>query len=795
MDSTIRTLTEGFSTAKKSLFEKLYDHLNPAQRSAVFTVNGPLLVLAGAGTGKTTVLVNRIAHIIRYGNAYETLALPEDMTAERIAELEKAISLGKEEIAEVLGEFISDPCPPWAILCITFTNKAAGEMKDRLALTLGEEYANEIWAGTFHSICARLLRRFGESIGYPSHFTIYDSDDSKRLLLTCMKELQIDDKSLPVKSVQNRISALKNNLKSPAVFSSEIGSDFRQTQIASIYTLYQKRLHDAGAMDFDDMIMQTVRLLAENEEARGYCQNRFKYVSVDEFQDTNYAQLQLVKLLSGRYRNLMVVGDDDQSIYKFRGATIENILKFDREFSDAKIVRLEENYRSTSHILDAANAVIAHNKGRHEKTLFTDRGEGEKVVVKKCDNQNEEAKYIINHIMDMVIREKRKYSDFAVLYRMNAQSQSIEQVMARSGVPYRVIGGHRFFDRKEIKDVMAYLAVINNPSDDLRLKRIVNEPKRKIGDKTVSDVEYLAQLHGISMYQVMSEASRYPQICKSAAKLKEFIGVMESLREIAATHSLSELFAKTIDMTGYRAMLIAGGEAEADRLKNVEELISTALEFERSHDTPTLEAFLEETALITDVDNYDEENNAVVLMTIHSAKGLEFPVVFLPGMEEGIFPGMQSANDPDEVEEERRLAYVAITRAKERLYCLHTKERLMFGRTQFNPLSRFVNEIPVEHAEVEEQSNANEARQPQSRQKRNPISKEFFTEPAVKSSRPSASFEHFTVGERVTHIAFGNGTVLSAREMGTDVLYEIAFDDAGTKKLMATFAKLKREES
>ncbi len=795
MDSTIKSVTEGFCAAKKALFEKLYDNLNPQQREAVFSVNGPLLVLAGAGTGKTTVLVNRIAHIIRYGNAYETAFLPEGVTAERVRELEGALSLSKEEISEVLGEFITEPCPPWAILCITFTNKAANEMKERLALTLGEEYANEIWAGTFHSICARLLRKYGESIGYPSNFTIYDSDDSKRLVLSCMKELQIDEKSFPAKSVLNRISALKNNLKTPAVFSSEIGSDFRLTQIASIYTLYQKKLLDAGAMDFDDIIMQTVRLLNENDDARGYCQNRFKYVSVDEFQDTNYAQLQLVKLLSGRYRNLMVVGDDDQSIYKFRGATIENILKFDREYPDAKVIRLEANYRSTSHILDAANGVIGHNKGRHAKTLFTDRGEGDKVVVKKCDNQNEESKYIINRIMDMVIREKRKYSDFAVLYRMNAQSQNVEQMFARSGIPYRVIGGHRFFDRKEIKDVMAYLAVINNPADDLRLKRIINEPKRKIGDKTVSDVEYLAQLHGLSMYRVMSEASRYPQICKSASKLKEFVGVMESLREIAATAPLSELFAKTIDMTGYRAMLLAGGEAEADRLKNVEELISTALEFEKTHEEPTLEAFLEEVALITDIDNYDDENNAVVLMTIHSAKGLEFPVVFLPGMEEGIFPGMQSANDPEEVEEERRLAYVAITRAKDKLFCIHVRERLMFGRTQFNPLSRFVNEIPVEHAEIEEQAKPAEQRPQPSRHRRNTISKEFFTEPAVKAAKPSVSFEHFTVGERVVHLAFGEGTVLSAREMGTDVLYEIAFDDAGTKKLMATYAKLKRTDS
>ncbi len=794
MDNTCQTVNKRFSAAKKALFHKLYDQLNARQREAVFSVNGPLLVLAGAGTGKTTVLVNRISHIIRYGNAYESDFSPESINEENAKALEDAIDLSKDEISEVLGEFITEPCPPWAILSITFTNKAADEMKERLAASLGEEYAREVWAGTFHSICVRLLRRFGEAVGITPHFTIYDSDDSKRLLLTCMKELQIDEKSLAVKTVQSKISALKNNLKMPSVFSSEIGSDFRLTQIASVYTLYQKRLIAAGALDFDDIILQTVRLLSENEEARNYCQNRFKYVCVDEFQDTNYAQMQLVKLLSGRYRNLMVVGDDDQSIYRFRGATIENILKFEREFPDARVVRLEENYRSTSHILDAANAVIANNVARHAKSLYTDRGEGEKVVIKKCATHNDESKYIINKIVDMVIREKRKYSDFAVLYRMNAQSQNIEQMFSRSGIPHRVIGGQRFFDRKEIRDIMAYLSVIYNPSDDLRLKRIINEPRRKIGEKTVSDVEYLAQYHGKSMFDIMSDASQFPQICKSAAKLKEFVNVINALREIADVEPLSELFSMTMDMTGYRAMLIAGGEAEADRLKNVEELITTALEFERTHENPTLADFLEETSLMTDVDNYDNENNAVVLMTIHSAKGLEFPVVFLPGMEEGIFPGTHANENPDDIEEERRLAYVAVTRAKEKLFCIHTKERLMFGRTQFNPPSRFLGEMPSDHVDTEDQDALNEARSAPSRPRRHTISKEFFTQPAVKSSKPSVSFEHFMVGERVLHAAFGEGTILSTREMGTDVLYEIAFDDAGTKKLMATYAKLKRPE-
>ncbi len=783
-----------FLKAKQTLFNKLYDNLNNQQRDAVFTVNGPLLVLAGAGTGKTTVLVNRIAFLIKYGNAFYDQSIPADISENEILSLENASELSKTEIAEILNQYSVDSCPPWAILCITFTNKAANEMKTRLADVLGEEYAKDIWAGTFHSVCVRLLRKFKNNSENSGEFTIYDTDDSKKLIADCMKTLNIDDKKFPAKSVLSQISSLKNNLKTPQIFSSEIGSDFRLSQIASIYTLYQKRLSEANALDFDDIIMKTVKLLDENEDVRDYCQRKFKYISVDEFQDTNYAQLKLVKLLSGFHNNLMVVGDDDQSIYKFRGATIENILNFDREYSSAKVIRLEQNYRSTSHILNAANGVIKNNQNRHQKQLYSCRGEGDKVVIKKCENQNEEAKFIINKIIETVIREKRKYSDFAVLYRMNAQSNSIEQFFTRSGIPHRIIGGQRFYDRKEIKDIMAYLSVINNPSDNLRLKRIINEPKRKIGDKTVADIEYLSSVYEESMFSVMKEASKYPQICKNAFKLKEFVSIIDSLREISKKASLSELFEKTIDMTGYRDMLLAGGIEDADRLNNVQELISNAIEFEKTHPdgTATLEAFLEESALISDIDNYDDDNNAVVLMTVHSAKGLEFPVVFLPGAEEGIFPGMQSIGFPDELEEERRLAYVAITRAKDKLFCIHTKERTMFGRTQYNQLSRFISEIPNESAEIESISDPAPQPRANTKQKINNISKEFFVQPTIKSVPTNLSFEKFKLGERVSHITFGEGTILSVREMGADVLYEIAFDNVGTKKLMATFAKLKR---
>lgn len=782
-----------FISVKKELFNKLYDNLNKEQREAVLTVNGPLLVLAGAGTGKTTVLVNRIAHIIRFGNAYDSEIIPDGMTLERLSELKGALGLSKEEIADVLSEFITDPCPPWAMLCITFTNKAANEMKERLASVIGQEYASQIWAGTFHSVCAKLLRKYADSLGYNSNFTIYDTDDSKRVILSCIKELNFDEKALSPKSVLGAISALKNKLKTPSMFHSEIGSDFKGNQIASIYTLYQKKLISSNALDFDDIIMQTVSLLTENDEARAYCQRKFKYVSVDEFQDTNYAQLRLVELLSGGYRNLMVVGDDDQSIYKFRGATIENILNFDKEYPDAAVIRLEQNYRSTRVILDAANAVISNNSSRHDKALRTDREGGSKIVVKKCDTQNHESKFIINKIMDMMIRERRKYGDFAVLYRTNAQAQNLEQYFVRSGVPHKVIGGQRFYERKEIKDVMSYLALINNRNDDLRLKRIINEPKRKIGEKTVSDIEYLAQLHGVSMMQVMSEASKYPQICKSAQKLTEFVGLIDELTELSSNEPLSELFEQTISRSGYRAMLLDGGEEEADRLNNVQELVSTAIEFEKQRgNEATLNAYLEDVALITDVDSLSSDGTAVTLMTIHSAKGLEFPVVFIPGFEEGIFPGNQSMISEDEIEEERRLAYVAITRAKDSLFCVHAKERLLYGKTTYNSVSRFVQEIPEECVDgSEEEASVRTDGHNSVRYRKQAVSKEFFSRPAVTAA-PPRTFDKFSAGDRVLHVVFGEGTVLSAKEIGTDILYEIAFDDRGTKKLMATYAKLKK---
>lgn len=779
-------------TAKRALFDKLYAALNERQREAVFTVDGPLLILAGAGSGKTTVLVNRIAHIIKYGNAYLSETLPENLTEADAEKLESALELSAEEIAEVLTEYAEDAAAPWQILSITFTNKAANEMKERIAKVLGDEnMAKEVWAGTFHSICVRLLRRFGEAIGYAKDFSIYDSDDQKRLITSCQKDLGIDDKMFPVRATMTAISRAKDRLMSAEDFEIEAGSDFRLQKIAEIFRLYERRLKEAMAVDFDDIIVQTVRLLRECEEARSYCQNRFRYVCVDEYQDTNRAQLELVRLLSGRYNNIMVVGDDDQSIYRFRGATIENILDFDKVFEGAKIIKLEQNYRSTQNILTAANAVIKHNFGRRGKELWCDRGEGDKIRVKKLQNQNEEAKYIINKIIDGVTREKRKYSDFAVLYRINAQSNSLENYFAKSGLPYRILGGVRFYERKEIKDIIAYLCVLKNPNDNVRLRRIINEPKRKIGDTTIDAVFGIAAAEGKSPFEVMETAHSYTALSKSAPRLTDFVKLIRELRTSAEELSVSELIRLVFARTGYEEMLKLSGIEGAERIANIGELISNAVAYETEAPEPSLEGFLEDAALVSDIDNYDEDADAVVLMTIHSAKGLEFPVVFLPGFEDGIFPSIQSAMDPEELEEERRLAYVGITRAKERLYCVHVRERLIFGKTQFNPRSRFIDEIPSELVDLGYIPKPDGEIAPQ--KKKPVISPEFFKKSALASDvGRSESGEQFEVGDRVKHYNFGEGEIISVKPMGADVMYEIIFDTVGTKKLMATYAKLKK---
>ena len=807
-EKLMEQLKERYIKARKILFYKAYSKfLNPEQRRAVFTLDGPLLVLAGAGSGKTTVLVNRIAFIIKYGNAYFSDKTPDNLTEESVAELERAATLSPDEIFPILDTLAHNPCPPYQVLAITFTNKAANEIKERLAKTFDDKtLSDSIWAGTFHSVCLRILRKYGEFLGYRSGFSIYDQDDSKRLISLCMKELSIDEKRLSPRACQNEISRAKDRLEGPSDMT--MPSDPRGKDIVKIYALYQKKLFENNAVDFDDIIMKTVELLRTNEEARLYYSSKFKYVLVDEYQDTNRAQFVLSCLLSEKYRNIMVVGDDDQSIYRFRGATVENILNFDKTYPDASVIKLEQNYRSTENILAAANAVIGNNDKRRAKKLWCDKGEGEKITLRELYDQNEEGKYIIDKITASVKRGDRKYSDFAILYRVNELARSLETVFAKSGVPYRILGSMRFYDRKEIKDIIAYLTVINSPSDALRLKRIVNEPKRKIGDATINAVEEIAAFEGKSLYEIMANANSYTALQKSADKLMEFISLIESIKagSTLPTSLISEVFEKT----GYRKSLEAEGFEGEGKIANVNELLSAAKEYEKrceeSETEPTLTGFLEEISLVSDIDKYDESSDSVVLMTIHSAKGLEFPVVFLSGAEDGIFPSLQSFYDEEEISEERRLAYVAITRAKEKLYITHTKNRMMYGKTNFNPLSRFVKEeIPENLIE-----NERPARAPQ-RSFAEGVKKSFGYQPfetkksyepyreAPKSpfgadKRGSEKFgvEKLESGARVNHTVFGDGKIISARELGGDVLYEVAFDSGVTKKLMATFAKLKK---
>jgi len=792
-------LNQRYLAAKRALFDRVNEDLNDKQREAVFSVNSPLLILAGAGSGKTTVLVRRITHIIKYGNAYADTSVPYDLTEEKVNSLEMAKFLSKEEIENILPEFISDPCPPWRILAITFTNKAANEIKERLAATLSDpDAAKEIWAGTFHSMCMRILRANAPLAGLSDGFTVYDTDDTKKAIQASMKDLNIDEKMLPLKSVVNAISRAKEKLRTPELFEAEAGHEYRLQLISKIYRAYQARMESSNALDFDDIIMKTVSLLRDHRDVREKYSERFRYISVDEFQDTNEAQFALVALLSSYHRNIMAVGDDDQSIYRFRGATVQNILGFDKSYHDAKVIKLEQNYRSTQTILTAANNVISHNNSRHGKTLWTDNGTGEKIHVRKLDNQDAEARFIAEVINKKVSGESKQYRDFAVLYRTNAQSNTIESVFAKSGMPYRVLGGTRFSDRKEIRDIVAYLQLINNHNDRERLLRIINEPRRKIGDRTLEAIAQIAEEQGVSMFRIIETADRYPALSRSFGILLGFASLINSLTELSNTVSLDVLVKETLERSGYRQMLIEGGAAEKDRLDNLDEFVSGVIEYMNRTEEPSLTGFLEENSLVADVDRYDENADAVVLMTIHSAKGLEFPIVFLPGMEDNLFPGMQCMTDPEELEEERRLAYVAITRAKKALYILHTNTRLLYGRTMMNPPSTFLREIP---------ENLLDAKEAQTTARQTSTGKIYFSSNSYgqrgsditinKKPQPKAapSGDRFAPGDIVEHMSFGRGEVISVKPMGADILYEIVFERVGTKKLMATYARLKRSSN
>ena len=697
------SLQQEFCALRDTYIEKQFGRLNDMQRQAVFTTDGPLLILAGAGSGKTTVLVNRIANLIRFGSAHGSSWTPREVTEDDVKALKTAIMTGTDAPAWLDGMLRQNAVRSWNVMAITFTNKAAGELKERLRNMLGGEEGDEVFASTFHSACVRILRRWAESIGYPRSFTIYDTDDSQRVMKAVYKELSIDDKFFPIKSAINQMSRWKDQLVSPEEALRTPARDTKGAIAAKVYAAYEKKLREAGAFDFDDLIYQTVQLLAEHEDVREFYQNKYRYLLVDEYQDTSVAQFRLVSLLTGPEKNICVVGDDDQSIYRFRGATIENILNFERIFPGTKTIRLEQNYRSTSNILNAANCVIQHNTERKGKTLWTRNDEGDKVQVYTAENEQDEAMHIADVIGEH-LKEGGHLADHAVLYRMNAQSAPIESYFTRAGIPHKIVGGQRFNDRKEVKDIHSYMSIVANARDDVRLRRIINEPARKIGNTTVDVIADLAAQQGISMLEVISHADAYAKLSRAIMPLLKFWQIYEKLQESLETRTLDEFAQDVIEVTGYKAMLEAdaakGHEDAADRLQNLGQLVNNVKNYCDQHgEEASLEGYLEDIALISDIDSYNESADQVVLMTIHSAKGLEFPYVFLIGMEEGVFPSEMSKYSEADLEEERRLAYVGITRAKKELYISNSVSRMLYGRTQRNEPSRFLREIEPEYIE------------------------------------------------------------------------------------------------
>lgn len=778
---------------KQKALEKYFSKMNDMQKQAVFCIKGPLLILAGAGSGKTTVLVNRIANMIYFGNAYNDPTKYAGTTPDDEKFLQDYAD-GKVFDSERLKEIVASDCVnPWNILAITFTNKAAGELKERLQNMLGEK-GDGITAATFHSACVRILRREIGALGYTNSFAIYDSDDQQRVIKACLADMDISDKMFPPRMVASEISRAKDTMKTSEEYIAESQSDYRRLTIGKIYKAYQSRLKTANALDFDDIICLTVKLFEEFPDVLSHYQNLYKYILVDEYQDTNMVQYKLVAMLSQKHKNLCVVGDDDQSIYKFRGATIENILSFEEQFENAKVIRLEQNYRSTQNILNCANELISNNQGRKGKNLWTASGEGEKVTVYKAATEQGEARFVAETILED-IKNGMKYNDHAVLYRMNAQSNSIERALVAGGIPYKIFGGVKFYDRKEVKDMLAYLSVINNPNDLLRLKRIINEPKRGIGSATIDTLEQIASDLGVSAIQIMRESDTLVPLVKKSKILKSLASFFDEMSEKSEKVPLDELLDAVLSKSGYASAMQALGDEGAARLENINELKTTMINYTKGAEEPSLSGFLEEVALYTDVDSLDENADNVFLMTMHAAKGLEFPVVFAVGMEENIFPSQRSTESIADIEEERRLAYVAVTRAKKKLYLTYSMERMIFGTTNYNRPSRFLKELPSENIEKREEkgislttslpNNATTAVQSMSLQEQLALMKK-------KNSAQNAQPQTFSVGDKVKHNIFGEGVVLSATKMSNDTMLEVAFEKVGTKKIMANFAKIKK---
>ncbi len=777
-----------FAAIRRAVIEQVFSRMNDQQKEAIFCTEGPLLVLAGAGSGKTSVLIHRIINILRFGHGYDSPYATPGAEMEDLAFLADYLSNPLPEHQERAMQLCAvDPVKPWQIVAITFTNKAAKELQNRLTSAVGEADASAIWAHTFHTCCLRILRRDIERLGYSRTFTIYDEDDKKRVITDLIRRLKLDDKVFEPRKVMNEISRAKDNLITPRTFAVERRGEYYMGRIAELYALYEKEMRLNNALDFDDIILKTIQLLRENPDVLEHYQQKFHYVLVDEYQDTNHAQYVLTSLLAGGHHNICVVGDDDQSIYKFRGATITNILEFEQQYQNARVIRLEQNYRSTGTILDAANDLIRNNVGRKGKELWTEQTGGSKIKLHRSDTQENEAEYIVRHVLEGV-EQGRKWGDFAVLYRNNVLSNAVESAFRRQSIPYRIYKGRDFFSRAEIRDMFAYLWVIENPSDTLRLKRIINVPARKIGARSIEIAEQLAEQEGVSLFSVVQHADEYSELGRSAAAMKRFAQMIEELRGLLAEVSLSEFYEAMLDLTGYQDALEYKDDAESrSRLENIMELKSNIVSYEEKSEHPTLSEFLEEMALYTDGDKQEDENDTVLLMTMHAAKGLEFPVVFLCGMEDGLFPSFRVEGSEEDIEEERRLCYVAITRAKEQLYLTCAERRLMYGQTRYAHPSRFLQEIPEKLLD----SNLSRGQQlgdmgTQSRTPSATVNPSYRAPSALSASTGAAAL--FAVGDCVVHKVFGEGMVTSVKPMGGDQLLEIAFTEKGTKRLMAKSA-------
>ena len=776
---------------KQQAFRKYFHSLNEQQQQAVFSVNGPVLVLAGAGSGKTTAIISRIVNMIYFGDGY---AQADGYLPEEDAVWLQAYIDGKEpEDVERLREILAiAPIRPWNILAITFTNKAAGEMRARLASTLGEELASSVHASTFHSACVQILRRSIERLGYGSDFAIYDADDSRKLMKSCLADCNVSEKQFPPRGIVQEISNAKDAMISPEEMWEDAGEDYRKQTVARLYAAYQRHLRESNALDFDDIIYLTVELFRRFPEELAKYQYRFPYVLVDEYQDTNHAQYQLISLLTHASGNLCVVGDDDQSIYRFRGATIENILGFEEEFPDCTVIRLEQNYRSTQNILDAANSVIANNTGRKSKHLWTNAGAGEKITWYRAADESDESAYVSDTILKQV-KAGEKYSDHAILYRMNAQSNMLERALVHKGIPYRIYGGTRFYDRKEIKDILAYMSIVENPNDRVRFERIVNEPKRGIGNATLALLLQISQDLHLSPLEVLQNVEQYPALSKKKTALKKFAELWETLITAEREQPLEQFLDTILEKTGYHGMLESMGEEGTFRLENIEELKTSILTYQNEAEEASLGGFLEEISLYTDVDKYEPDQDTVMLMTVHSAKGLEFRNVFLVGMEQGVFPGNRSLSTPQDLEEERRLAYVALTRAKEKLTLTTAASRMLFGMTMRNPPSQFLEEI--DKSLLEEKTSRRQSKRGIPAGNAESVQSISLLQQQMAASKKrvyQAQPKEFHVGERVRHAVFGDGTVLSITKMANDAMLEVGFDQVGTKRLMASHPKIKK---